>query len=172
MCQQKLSERQCQHNPRRHPCLLAATPLGKGTGLLTILLLPWTTSATMILALTWTWHAEGQRPPRREGNSLCSRNGEHEPRKPTPKWYSAVSIVHRISCYHSHTSNANISLTKYLHNFYNQTSNRQMYLFWRFLLLFHYLAAFHHALFTADKLTSRTLWLTKASIFSILKDSS
>lgn len=90
----------------------------------------------------------------------------------TLKSYSAVSIVNCTSYNHSHTSNANISLTKYLHNFYNQMSNRKVYLFWRFVLLFHYLVAFHQALFTADKLTSRTSWLSKASVFSVLKDSS
>lgn len=94
------------------------------------------------------------------------------PENPTLKCCSAFLIVNRISCYHAHAGNANISLTKYLHNFYNQMSNRQVYLFRRFLLLFHYLVAFHQALFTADKLTCRTSWLTKASIFSVLKDPS
>lgn len=151
---------------------LPRTPLGnrgcnvwKSRGLLVILSLPGMTSVTTGLAPTRTWHREGQWPLRLDGNSLCSQNSEHEPREATPKCYSAFLIVNHIGSYCSHASDANINLTKYLHNFYNQMSNRQVYLFWRFLLLFHYLVAFHQALFTADKLTYGTHGLQK-QVFS------
>lgn len=91
--------------------------LWKSTGLLVILLLSGITSVIKALKLTRIWYTKWQWQPMLDGNSPCFWKCRYE--TPMTKCNSAVFVLGWISSYHSQTINANISLTKYLHNFYN-----------------------------------------------------